>query len=74
MELKEKTEHVYTRNNLPGSGYPPPYYWPGGGYVGLEFASMYAEFSKVAILEGGKCVHSTEDRDIMTVYVVLERE
>lgn len=27
----------------------------GGGYIGLEFASMYAEFgSKVTILEGGK--------------------
>ncbi len=37
----------------------------GGGYIGLEFASMYAGFgSKVTILEGGNKFMPREDRDI----------
>ena len=37
----------------------------GGGYIGLEFASMYAGFgSKVTILEGGNKFMPNEDRDI----------
>ena len=37
----------------------------GGGYIGLEFASMYAEFgSKVTILEGGSQFLPQLDRDI----------
>lgn len=37
----------------------------GGGYIGLEFASMYAGFgSKVTVLEGGDKFIAREDRDI----------
>ena len=48
----------------------------GGGYIGLEFASMYAEFgSKVTILEGGRFFMPREDRDIAnSVREVLERK
>lgn len=48
----------------------------GGGYIGLEFASMYAEFgSKVTILEGDRFFMPREDRDIAnSVREVLERK
>lgn len=48
----------------------------GGGYIGLEFASIYAEFgSKVTILEGGRFFMPREDRDIAnSVREVLERK
>lgn len=48
----------------------------GGGYIGLEFASMYAEFgSKVTILEAGNLFIPREDRDIAnSVREVLERK
>lgn len=37
----------------------------GGGYIGLEFASMYASFgSQVTVLEGYAQLISREDRDI----------
>ena len=37
----------------------------GGGYIGLEFASMFAGFgSEVTILEGGDKFIAREDRDI----------
>lgn len=37
----------------------------GGGYIGLEFASMYAGFgSEVTVLEGGDTFIPREDRDI----------
>lgn len=48
----------------------------GGGYIGLEFASMYAGFgSKVTILEGGDAFIPREDRDITdAVKAVLEKK
>lgn len=48
----------------------------GGGYVGLEFASMYASFgSQVTVLEGYSELISREDRDIAaSVKEVLERK
>lgn len=48
----------------------------GGGYIGLEFASMYAEFgSKVTILESGGHLLPREDRDVAySVKEVLERK
>lgn len=37
----------------------------GGGYIGLEFASMFASFgSKVTVLEGAPVLIGREDRDI----------
>lgn len=48
----------------------------GGGYIGLEFASMYAEFgSKVTVLEGSDRFMPRNDRDIANcVKEVLERK
>lgn len=48
----------------------------GGGYIGLEFASMYASFgSRVTVLEGYSEFISREDRDIAaSVREVLERK
>ena len=48
----------------------------GGGYIGLEFASMYASFgSKVTVLEGYSELISKEDRDIAaSVQQVLEQK
>lgn len=48
----------------------------GGGYIGLEFASMYAGFgSKVTMLEGGSKFLPAEDSDIANcVKKVLEQK
>ena len=48
----------------------------GGGYIGLEFASMYASFgSQVTVLEGFSRLIAREDRDIAAaVQEVLERK
>ena len=48
----------------------------GGGYIGLEFASMYASFgSQVTVLEGYSELISREDRDIAaSVQEVLEQK
>lgn len=46
----------------------------GGGYIGLEFASMYASFgSKVTVLEGYPELIEREDRDIAASVKVNER-
>lgn len=48
----------------------------GGGYIGLEFASMHAEFgSKVTLLEGGNRFMPRNDQDIAnSVKEVLEKK
>ena len=48
----------------------------GGGYIGLEFASMYASFgSEVTVLEGFPELIPREDRDIaQEVRAVLEKK
>ena len=48
----------------------------GGGYVGLEFASIFANFgSQVSVLEGGDKFIPREDRDIAdAVKSVLEKK
>ena len=48
----------------------------GGGYIGLEFASMYATFgSKVTVLEGAGKFMPREDRDMaQAIRDVLERK
>lgn len=48
----------------------------GGGYVGLEFASMFAGFgSKVTVLEAGELFIPREDRDIAeAIKEVLEKK
>ena len=48
----------------------------GGGYIGLEFASMYASFgSQVTVLESSSELIAREDRDIAaSVQEVLEKK
>ena len=48
----------------------------GGGYVGLEFASMYASFgSQVTVLEGHADLIPREDRDVVDIVKeVLEKK
>ncbi|GGA40312.1 FAD-containing oxidoreductase [Psychrobacillus lasiicapitis] len=48
----------------------------GGGYIGLEFASMYANFgSEVTVLDGNKIFLPNEDQDIANeVKKVLEEK
>lgn len=48
----------------------------GGGYIGLEFASMFAGFgSKVTILEGGNRFMPRNDQDIANnVKDVMEKK
>ncbi len=48
----------------------------GGGYIGLEFASMYASFgSQVTVLEGFSRLIAREDRDVAAaVQEVLEQK
>lgn len=61
MELEELPQHLVI---------------VGGGYIGLEFASMYASFgSKVTVLEGFAQLVPREDRDIAAaVQEVLEKK
>lgn len=73
----KESKHVYTSTNLLDLDILPRHLIiVGGGYIGLEFASMYAEFgSKVTILEGGSAFIPREDRDIAdSVRKVLEKE
>lgn len=48
----------------------------GGGYIGLEFASMYARYgSKVTVFEGSDRLISREDRDIVDeIQSILEKQ
>ena len=48
----------------------------GGGYIGLEFASMYASFgSEVTVFEGGPVLMPREDRDVAdSVRETLEKK
>lgn len=48
----------------------------GGGYIGLEFASMYASFgSEVTVFEGGTELMPREDRDVAdSVREALEKK
>lgn len=62
----EQSQHVYTSTTLMELDILPKHLIIiGGGYIGLEFASMYAGFgSKVTILEGGNRFMPNEDTDI----------
>ena len=57
---------VFTSTSLMDqSGLPDRLIIVGGGFIGLEFADMYAKFgSKVTILDSGKTFLSGEDGDI----------
>ncbi len=62
----EHNPHVYTSTSiLELSELPQRLTIVGGGYIGLEFASMYAAFgSRVTVLEGFSELISREDRDV----------
>lgn len=68
---------VYTSTSIMElSELPPRLAIVGGGYIGLEFASMYASFgSQVTVLEGFSELIPREDRDIAeNVQKVLEKK
>ena len=74
--LKE-SQKVYTSTTLLDLNVLPQHLIiVGGGYIGLEFASMYAEFgSKVTLLEGGNRFMPRNDQDIAnSVKEVLEKK
>ncbi len=69
--------HVYTSTTIMElTTLPKRLAIVGGGYIGLEFASMYASFgSQVTVLEGYSQLIAREDRDIAAaVQEVLERK
>ncbi len=68
---------VYTSTTIMGlTVLPKRLVIVGGGYIGLEFASMYASFgSQVTVLEGFHQLIAREDRDIaVAVQEVLEQK
>lgn len=74
--LKE-SQRVYTSTTLLDLDVLPRHLIiVGGGYIGLEFASMYARFgSKVTVLEAGDKFIPREDRDIAeAVKATLEKK
>lgn len=69
--------HVYTSTSIMElTRLPQKLVIVGGGYIGLEFASMYASFgSQVTVLEGYSELISREDRDIAaSVKETLEKK
>ena len=72
----QQSQHVYTSATLLDMNVLPKHLIiVGGGYIGLEFASMYAGFgSKVTILEGGNRFMPRNDQDIAkSVREVMEK-
>lgn len=73
----KESQKVYTSTTLLDLNVLPQHLIiVGGGYIGLEFASMYAEFgSKVTLLEGGHRFMPRNDQDIAnSVKEVLEKK
>lgn len=73
----KESQKVYTSTTLLDLNVLPQHLIiMGGGYIGLEFASMYAEFgSKVTLLEGGNRFMPRNDQDIAnSVKEVLEKK
>lgn len=66
IEGIRKSQRVYTSTSLLDlDTLPQQLIIIGGGYIGLEFASMYAGFgSKVTVIEAGNRFLPNEDRDI----------
>lgn len=64
----EETDYVYTSTTLQERNeLPEKLIIVGGGYIGLEFASMYANFgSEVTVIDSSKEFLSNDDRDIAT--------
>ena len=77
IEGIKESQKVYTSTTLLDLNVLPQHLIiVGGGYIGLEFASMYAEFgSKVTLLEGGNRFMPRNDQDIAnSVKEVLEKK
>lgn len=73
----QQSRNVYTSATLLDMNVLPKHLIiVGGGYIGLEFASMYAGFgSKVTILEGGNRFMPRNDQDIAkSVREVMEKK
>ena len=73
----QQSQHVYTSATLLDMNVLPKHLIiVGGGYIGLEFASMYAGFgSKVTILESGNRFMPRNDQDIAkSVREVMEKK
>lgn len=73
----QQSQHVYTSTTLLDMNVLPKHLIiVGGGYIGLEFASMYAGFgSKVTILESGNRFMPRNDQDIAkSVKEVMEKK
>lgn len=73
----QQSKHVYTSSTLLDMNVLPKHLIiVGGGYIGLEFASMFAGFgSKVTILEGGNRFMPRNDQDIANnVKDVMEKK
>lgn len=73
----KESQKVYTSTTLLDLNVLPQHLIiVGGGYIGLEFASMYAEFgSKVTLLEGGNRFMPRNDQDIAnSVKEVLKKK
>ena len=73
----KESQKVYTSTTLLDLNVLPQHLIiVGGGYIGLEFASMYAEFgSKVTLLEGGNRFMPRNDQDIAnSVKEVVEKK
>lgn len=73
----KESQKVYTSTTLLDLNVLPQHLIiVGGGYIGLEFASMYAEVgSKVTLLEGGNRFMPRNDQDIAnSVKEVLEKK
>lgn len=73
----EQSKHVYTSATLLNRDILPKHLIIiGGGYIGLEFASMYAGFgSKVTLLEAGNRFMPRNDSDIANhVKEVMEKK
>ena len=76
-EIVEDNPYVYTSTSIMElEKLPRHLVIVGGGYIGLEFASMFAGFgSKVTILEAGEVFIPREDRDIAdSVKSTLEKK
>lgn len=72
-----ESKHIYTSTSIMElTELPRKLIIVGGGYIGLEFASMYASFgSEVTILEGFSQLIPREDRDIAeSVKKTLEKK
>lgn len=71
------TDKVYTSSSLMKlDKLPENLAIIGGGYIGLEFASMYARYgSKVTVFEGSDRLIGREDRDVaQEVQGILEKQ